>query len=168
MVQTRWDGRTCVLIRSRGRADPSARMSRALHSLTPLTHGSPLSSLPGAAAAGWRVGTCWLCWRRWYRYFGLAIWQGLPAQIHLWAVHDGSDGVPRRANLAEPVPWTQAGSWPLMSPCKLGVLLPSLCLAFLPQAVVCRVGAGIIGPMFRGPIRAFRARWARELSQCAV
>lgn len=57
-----WDGRTCVLIRGRGRADPSARLSRALHSPTPLTHGSPLSSLPAACCcccccglAGWHM-----------------------------------------------------------------------------------------------------------------
>ena len=42
-----------------------------------------------------------------YRYLGRVILQGLPAQIHFWAVQDGSDGVPRRANLAERIPWTQ-------------------------------------------------------------
>lgn len=95
-------------------------MSRVPHSLTPPTH----CSLVLPSCRRW----CWLllragglahvgcCWRRWYRYLGRAILQGLPAQIHFWAVRDGSDGVPRRANLAEPVPWTQAGSWPLMSP----------------------------------------------------
>lgn len=50
MVQTRWDGGTCVLIRSRGRADPSARMSRALHSLTP-----PASHSACCRLAGWHM-----------------------------------------------------------------------------------------------------------------
>lgn len=75
-----------------------------------LTHASH------SAAAGWRVGTCWLLLAAVVSVLWRAISQGLPAQIHFWAVRDGSDGVPRRANLAEPVPWPQVSSWPLMSP----------------------------------------------------
>lgn len=93
----------------------SASLTHASHALLPC----PPFLLPPPLVLLLRAGGLahvGCCWRRWYRYFGRAILQGLPAQIHFWAVRDGSDGVPRRANLAEPVPWTQAGSWPLMSP----------------------------------------------------
>lgn len=120
----------------------SASLTHAAHSRLALVLPSCRLLLLLRAGGLAHVGSCW---RRWYRYFGLAISQGLLAQIHFWAVHDGSDGVPRRVNLAEPVPWTQAGPWPLMSPLG-GPFLPSRCLSLPPMAAPpqsCRLpGAG--------------------------
>lgn len=59
-----------------------------------------------------------------------------------------------------------------MSPLGFLPAFPCLSLPYLsvspppPQAVVCRVRAGISSAVFGGPIRAFRTRWARELSLC--
>lgn len=122
MVQIRRDGGTCVLIRKLevGRTqvpECRERFTRILSLTLTFAHPCPpfllllLCLLQAGGLA--HVGSCW---HRWYRYLGRVIVQGLPAQIHFWAVQDGSDGVPRRANLAEPVPWTQVNSWPLMSP----------------------------------------------------
>lgn len=77
-------GCACVLIReaerrSGGPKCPIVASASRSHSL--ITHPRlSLTARPCLRAGGLaHVGSCW---RRWYRYFGRAIWQGLPAQIH--------------------------------------------------------------------------------------
>lgn len=150
-----WDGYTRVLIRSRkahrsrGRADPSARMSRALHSLASFSLFLPscLRAAGGTCAVG--AG-------------GIGTWAGDPAGTPcadtFWRSKMGPDGVPRHANLAEPVPWSQASSWPLDVTPKAPRHQRHTYTPSDPLQSCLPAGweQGSASAVFRGPIRAFR------------
>lgn len=117
-----------------------------------------LSSLSSLPAAG---GTCTAA--ALLAPGGIGTWAGdlagAPCADTFLAVPDGSDGVPRRANLAEPVPWPQASSWPLDVTLPHSFVLTCPCYPPSPpqkELSFCRVPARISSCVFRGPIRAFR------------